>query len=120
MEWLIFLTDTDLLDIRTKTTLSAVLKNIDSEISLANLKIYEVIKTLNPSTDYNYFVNEEYAFSNAKDFLNKNNVSMVSNKKELGSRLVINLNVTSISFTYANKIMIKKPEENRKFSKQFT
>lgn len=119
MNWLLFLDETDLLDIRTKTDLPAVMKSIGNDISVTNLNVYEVIKTLNPSADYNYFINEEYAYSDANAFLNDNNISLVSNKKKLGNRLLVNLNAKSLHINYNNTVVLKDVAERGKYNRFF-
>ena len=120
--WLLNLNDTDILDVRTSVTFPQLLNSLQGGLSHALVSVYEVVKTIN-KPDYNFFINEDYAYSKHESFVDprnvNTNVSVTPNVSTFGNRILLNLNCKSLVALNEKKVSVQNPEEASKMSKVF-
>jgi len=116
--WLLFLKDTDILDVRTQTTFTSVLDGLPNIMSFVFLKIFEVVKTYEEE-NYNYFVNEENAFLAADSFLDPRNRETDQNGKvENNNVMIVNVRCPTLLMVGEKKVSIN-PNDMKIFNKNF-
>jgi len=121
--WLLCMRDTDILDVRTTVSFPQVMNNLEkNKLSMALIKVYEMVKTIDKE-EYNYFINEEYAYTNPKSNVDPKNILLNETVKhaspEQGQRIICNLNCKSLMAVSEKRTMIRDSKEAKIFSSIF-